>query len=755
MFEAQRYGEAGDVARRALQDFPKQEAFKGLVAEAEEKIKEQKDRERIQREVQQRIQEIRSKIKRQELTDAIDLAKQTLATLGPHTDVTQLLHAAEVESDERTKKREEAHRQLQAARALVEGEDFAGARQLLDRAIANRILPAADMQARMLLSQITEKEEMLRKDERKRTPNDKGGPKGGQIPSTPHLPSAKAPPRVEPTLAESATSIAGSVPRQKPSVPVLTPLPAIPPQAPAIQAKIRTDERVPETPAKLAAGGPSRKLIGVAVFAVMLAGGIYAGVRFIRKAPEKPSAEDVALEAEARQLWNDHKMDESLADWKMLGSHSGLLQDEAVQQASDIEQKHIAVEQLYAQGMKLLYEEKKYPDAAQKFNDVLQMNLWKMDEARREYDIASKGPDLAVSATPAANPVKSPGQDLFDKGQKAFNKKDYDTALQYVQQASGAEGVSKEINDKAQRLLLVIRNREEQKKSFAQASGLEQSGQKQQAKEMFERVVASPNGDSALVASAKTHINQIAAISQPSTSSNTNPSPTKNPPDFGPVIGEVRGLISQGRWDDADARLKGMPSTLDSYNDLKQQIASGRREDQQFAQAKALFQQAKANKNSNVLRNLRPFFLAEANKAGTHGGDARNIVSQIDAALNATDSARSNGGVGGGDAPHLRDVGGIKAALDNYARAVDNGDMYAFKAVVQLNAKDAQKLSELLNSFRGTGYALQNCSNPDISGGAAKVSCDAVTTKIPNSKRQRTKFQLALVSGRWMIVSTH
>ena len=479
------------------------------------------------------------------------------------------------------------------------------------------------------------------------------------------------------------------------------------------------------------------------------------GVRFIRKAPEKPSAEDVALEAEARQLWNDHKMDESLADWKMLGSHSGLLHDEAVQQASDIEQKHIAVEQLYAQGMKLLYEEKKYPDAAQKFNDVLQMNLWKMDEARREYDIASKGPDLAVSATPAANPVKSPGQDLFDKGQKAFNKKDYDTALQYVQQASGAEGVSKEINDKAQRLLLVIRNREEQKKSFAQASGLEQSGQKQQAKEMFERVVASPNGDSALVASAKTHINQIAAISQPSTSSNTNPSPTKNPPDFGPVIGEVRGLISQGRWDDADARLKGMPSTLDAYNDLKQQIASGRREDQQFAQAKALFQQAKANKNSNVLRNLRPFFLAEANKAGTHGGDARNIVSQIDAALNATDSARSNGGVGGGDAPHLRDVGGIKAALDNYARAVDNGDMYAFKAVVQLNAKDAQKLSELLNSFRGTGYALQNCSNPDISGGAAKVSCDAVTTKIPNSKRQRTKFQLALVSGRWMIVSTH
>jgi hypothetical protein len=35
----------------------------------------------------------------------------------------------------------------------------------------------------------------------------------------------------------------------------------------------------------------------------------------------------------------------------------------------------------------------------------------------------------------------------------------------------------------------------------------------------------------------------------------------------------------------------------------------------------------------------------------------------------------------------------------------------------------------------------------------AKVSCDVVMTKIPNAKRQRTKFQLALIKGRWMVVS--
>jgi serine/threonine protein kinase len=754
LLEVQRYREAGDVAHRAVQDFPEQEAFKRLVAEAEEKTREQQERERVQREVQQRIQEIRSKIKRQELTDAIDLARQTLATLGPHADVTQLLHAAEVESDERNKKREEGNQQLKAARALMEKEDFAGARQLLDRAIANRIIPATDMQARMLLSQIAEKEEILRKDEQKR--KQEAERKVGQIRSTPPLPPAKVPPVDATTAGQSATSIAGAGAKQKPSVPVLTPLPAMPPQSPAMQTQVRIEEQSRETPATRVSTRLTRKLAVAAVLVVVVAGGIYAGARYMRRGLGKPSSEDLALEAEAKQLWNDHKMDDSLADWKKLANHPGALHDEAAQQASDIEQKHAAVEQLYAQGMKLLYEEKNYPEAAQKFNEVLQMNLWKMDETRREYDIASKGPEGTAAGTAGVNPAKPPGQELFDKAQQAFSKKDYAAALQYMEQVKQADGVSKDINDQAQRFILIIRNREEQKKSLARALELERSGQRQLAKDMFERVVTGPNGDPLLVASAKTHINQIDAISQPSTISNSNPNPAKNPPDYGPVLGEVRGLISQGRWDDADAKLNSVPSTLSEYNDLKQQIGTGRRDDMQFAQAKALFQQAEANKNKDVLRNLRPFFIAEANKAGRHGTDARNIASQIDMDLKQPDSASSNGGAAsGGDTPHLRDVGAIKAALDNYAKAVDNGDMYAFKAVVQLNGKDEQKLTELLNSFRGKGYTLQNCSIPDISGGTAKISCDAVLTKIPNNKRQRTKFQLALVNGRWMIVSMH
>jgi serine/threonine protein kinase len=699
LLEAQNFREAGDVARRALQEFPKQEAFKILAAEADEKGKEQQERERIQREVQQRMQEIRSKIKRKELTDAIDLAQQTLAAFGPDTGVTQLLHAAEVECDERNRVGEERQREETKKR---------------DAQIGSR----------------PEAKEL------------RGIEGSTQAP----LPASSVPPASATRAGQSATGMAGAAARQKPSVPVLTPLPAVPPQAPAVPAQIPIEKRVPQSSAQPVASGVLRKLGVAAVIAVVLIGGIYAGVRVIRRAPERPSAEDAALEAEAKQLWNDHKPDDSLADWKKLASHGGLLHDEAVQQVSDIEQKHVAVEQLYAQGMRFLYEEKKYPEAAEKFNEVLQMNLWKMDETRKEYDIASKGPDVAPPPT-AAKPT---WQIFFDEGRQAFAKKNYAGARQYMEQASRADGVSKDISNQAQRFLVTIGNREEQNKSFEQAMELERSGKKQQAKELFERVVAMPNGDQALVASAKTQINQIGAILQPPP--NPNPNPPKNPAAYGPVLAEVRGLISQGRWDDADAKLNGVPSTLAEYNDLKEQINNGRREDVEFSRVKNAFLQAEASKNRNALRNLRPYFMAEANKGGRHDGDARNIVGQIDAELKEPDSTSSNGL---GDAPHLRNLAGVESALDFFAKAMDNGDIYELKAVAELNVKDQQRFSGQLNETRGKGYALQNCSTPEISGGTARVSCDAVMTKVPNSKHQRTKFQLDLINGRWIIVSAH
>ncbi|HUL45445.1 MAG TPA: protein kinase [Candidatus Bathyarchaeia archaeon] len=761
LLDAQRYGEALGVARQAVQEFPKQELFRSFVAGAERLGKQQQEREKAQREIQQRVQEIRSKIKRQELSDAIDLAKQTLATFGTDTDVKQLLNAAELEAAEREKKRDERSRQVEAARTLLDRGDLTGAAQLLDEAIAANVLQPNDMQVRLLRAQIAEKQQVLwtieerrkRDEERKRAEQNaederkgkaqeqKGKPpaKESQAPhreekpssdrgrSDPRhvtpgpLPSPVAEPRInEPAATQlGATQLGAAAARPRPSVPVITPVPVAPPQAARIQTEIRLAETVrlgSQTPAKR--GVLKNPLVLGALILVLAAGG-YAGVKIFHRAPAAaPSAEDLALEAEAKQLWNDHQMDAALADWTKLASRPGPLHHEATAQMNDINQKHIEVEGEYAQGLKLLYEDKKYPEAAEKFNDVLQMNLWRTDEARKEYDIASKG---AASTASSTN-----WQVMFAAGKQAFDNKDYGTALRNIEPVAHSTGVPTDLDDKAHQLLSAIQSRQEQIKNINQGFELMRAGQKQPARDLFARVVAAPNGDPDVAARASREIALIDSAN------------------YGPILGEVRELIGQGRWDDADAKLQTLPPSQPEYNDLKRQIEAGRSADP-FVQRVLLFAQAETNKNRDALRGLRPFFMNEANKDSKHSGEARNIVNQIDTDLRQFDA-------GPGSAA---DTAAIYAMLQRFAKACDKGNIAAVQAVRQYAPSDAQKLPELLEKVKGKGYSVQNCSVPQVSGTEARVSCDVVLKKLKEAKPLRTNFELRQLEGQWIIVATN
>ncbi len=780
LLETQRYREAAELARKALQEFPKLELFRGLAAEADERGKEQQEKEKVQREVHQRIQEIRSKIKRQELTDAIDMARQTLAAFGPDTDVTQLLQAAEVEANQRDRKRDERSQKLKDARALVEKQDYAGATQLLENAIANRIVEPGDTQTKMMMAEIAEKEEVSRKEEQRRRKEEErkreeknkeeekkrkeaqkqakpeakpGRPSAGEekpasgsgarAPAQPLPPPSSAP--MAPTMHESATSIASSGTRPKPSVPVMTPLPAVQP-GPVIQTSVRIEERIPQTTAAPAAGGVLRKPAVLVVAGLALAGVVYGVIHFWPAAPVKPAPEDVALEAEAKQLWENRKFDESLADWTKLANHPGLLHEEAVKQMGDIGQKHVAVEQLYAQGMSLLYEQKKYPEAAEKFNEVVQMNLWKTEEAKRGYDIASKGPGVT--------PTKPLWQALFEEGKEAYDKKDYGTATQDLEQATHANGVSKEVNTQSQRLLTAIRGREEQKRMLDQAVQLERSGSKQQAKDLFGRVMKVPNGDPELVASAKQQYDQIGVIVPPL---NPNPNPNPNPPpkpapDYGPVLAEVRSLIGQAKWDDAEGKLNGVPPGQGDYNELRRQIESGRQEDQEFSSRRGAASKAVVDKNEAVLKESSKYFAPVASQGGRHAAEASDIVGRIDRTLKEIESARTTGG---GTTPVSNDAAAINSVIQRFAKAYDEGNLGALRAVREYDPKDEKKLPEILSSVKGKGYSLRNCSAPQISGDTASVTCDAILTKMKDAKPFRTNIQLKNFDGQWIIVSSN
>ena len=82
-----RFWDAIRAANAALKSFPDHAELVYLREQAEALDKKQRAREMIE----QRIREIKFKINREDFSEAIDLAKETIAITGPNTDLTQLL----------------------------------------------------------------------------------------------------------------------------------------------------------------------------------------------------------------------------------------------------------------------------------------------------------------------------------------------------------------------------------------------------------------------------------------------------------------------------------------------------------------------------------------------------------------------------------------------------------------------------------------------------------------------------------------
>jgi len=88
--------------------------------------------------IEQRIREIKVKINRGKISEAIDLANQTLMTHGPDTDVTQLLNSAR--SSMRRERKRKSKKKAGRIRSLIGSGRLAEATRTLDEAVAEKIL---------------------------------------------------------------------------------------------------------------------------------------------------------------------------------------------------------------------------------------------------------------------------------------------------------------------------------------------------------------------------------------------------------------------------------------------------------------------------------------------------------------------------------------------------------------------------------------------------------------------------------------
>lgn len=464
----ERYGEALDTARKAVEEFPKQDAFRKLAAEAEALKKEQDDRERARNEMQRRVREINSKINQDKITDAIDLAQQTVVTMGPDPNVTQLLQGAE----EKKKKKEEQEKKVTALQTLISKGDHAGATQIFKEVMATQILQPNDPLAQELRGKISSlasgrqpaatqlyTPKTVAPKPPASPPKDRP-PATRKTPATPDLTVVSDSAQNVPAAGFSATRVIGpaelsairkDVPvtqrtgfdgkdtsSRKTAVPdaavIATPAvrqPAIPTVAPtdsrqreaaSIPASTSAASRKPE-----AAPDAKPQILPIWRRPVVLAG-MAAVVLLIlvvalwprNGAKSSASDKDLKLKQQAQELWQNRQFDQSEHIWQELAKTKGPLQNQASQMVSQIAQRRENEQRRFDEGESLLKDKKDYAGAQQAFQDVIQMNLWHSDDAERDLD--------AAKSFASVTDIHDQEQAHFNQGVQFFQAKDYEKA---------------------------------------------------------------------------------------------------------------------------------------------------------------------------------------------------------------------------------------------------------------------------------------------------------------------------------------
>ena len=600
----ERFPEAESSAKRATLEFPKLDVFRKLAEEAGQKKLSQEQRDRARLEMQRRIDDLQGMIKQGKVSDAIDLAQQTLMTLGPDPNVTQLLQAASSKQAER-KKKEDQDRQIAAAQTLVDAGNFAGATNVLSQAMATQIFERSDPRVQQQLRTI----EQLSNAAKTRPAPD------ARPQATPQNAGTKtsrdaAPPETG-TAAFSATVVMGSPAARKPvkkddgtpseSIPLLTTaghgkaastkVPGKPTPSKAADNLFATAPAATDQPAERAAKKP---LIPPEVFAqaqaIFKKPAVLAGVGgavivivlvvLLAGRQHGPSEKEKAIHQQAEQLWKDHQLDQSEQAWRQLEKLQGYYGKEATGQISQIEEKREAEKRRFAEGERLLKEEKNYAGASQAFADVMAMNLWLGEEARGELEVAK-----ALSST---EDIHVQEKTHFDQGETFYRAGDFEKARTEFQTVIGLKVADSAIRPQAETYLKKMKQAADTKKLYDTALGEIKNENWATARQQLQEVV---DRKGSLVPEAKQRLNEVAA-------------PQK-------AQEAIRQTLSGGAYKNAKSQIDGMQQWPKTKQQLLQELQAA-----EHQQASSMDSRAKSLQASGDLDGLESLRSEVHNFAG-------------------------------------------------------------------------------------------------------------------------------------------
>lgn len=692
-------------------------------------------KQRTRQEVEQRIREIKIKINREKFSEAIDLAKHTLAVMGPDSGVTQLLTSAEMERDAREKKREQEIR-LAAIRSLIESGNAMGARRTLEEAIAKKLFDPLDSRIQQVSREIEVASSQLAP---------RGLPRPRSVPADPTKEYAflQPSPGLPETVADEPSAQASAAQPGMGQVPRRSPMGAAQVGEQVARQPLKSSgqaSRQPLTPTVYEPEGEARSAwtkpvllaVAVIVLVAVAAGGYKLWLKKPVEAP-KPAVQTSApakpapdpLEARQRTAMDDAG---KLVATNDLAGAMRILQDAAnlngpltaeIQKKEDeigesMKNKDLAQlrqreEKLWEHAMATVAS-KHYKESENDLHQILTLPAGGVRKADSQKYL-----DTVI-------PQRETQDRLGAQARQAIKQVDFASARQFVDQFQKNGGdpmqFQKELDQKEQDRMNALANQ------FKQLSQRDDEAAVQQMK------------------SLQTQFQTFAA--------NIEPGP--------------RADLARNYADQISTAIGNIQSGLASKND-----------DTSFEQAIQIYQQALNNSNKAALEGARSSLQSVAQGGGPHAADARRYLGEINnkiAALNAPPPPASLGpatspatssapAAAKPETPPASDPtdssAAIRAAIQRYALAFDERNADRLREVWPSMGK---RYAGFKNSFASAAsiHMEINISSLDVgqNGATATVTSTVVQQYTPkggktSSLKDTYVFQLAKSNGAWFI----
>jgi len=149
LLQANRFNDAAREVLAGLAAHPDHAELLALL----DQVESQRRKARARQGIEQRVKEIKVKINREKFSEAIALADETIATLGPDTDVSQLRKSAQVEIQARERKRLQ-EQTIEDIRLLTQSGKFDDATRTLDDAVSKKLFDPLDSRAQRAADEI-------------------------------------------------------------------------------------------------------------------------------------------------------------------------------------------------------------------------------------------------------------------------------------------------------------------------------------------------------------------------------------------------------------------------------------------------------------------------------------------------------------------------------------------------------------------------------------------------------------------------